>query len=134
MKEIGKVCMTLSFTLSIIRWGSRVKWSNPGKGVAPSSTRQCRSYRKGSLRVITVICLIVLSSTGLFLELNNPPRLICRKRKQTIEKKINLVDWVINSFCFAKAVIKHFNRKLTWWKGAFTGHSYFYHERVRIII
>ena len=37
--------------LSTIRWGSRVKWSNPGKGVAPSPTPQCRSYRKGSLWV-----------------------------------------------------------------------------------
>ena len=33
-------------TLSIIRYGSKVKWSNPGKGVAPSP-----SYRKGSLPV-----------------------------------------------------------------------------------
>ena len=38
-------------TLSIIRYGSRVKWSNPGKGVVPSPTPQCSSYRKGSLRV-----------------------------------------------------------------------------------
>ena len=38
-------------TLSIIRYGSRVKLSNPGKGVAPSSTPWCSSYRKGSLRV-----------------------------------------------------------------------------------
>ena len=37
--------------LSIIRYGSRVKWSNPGKGVAPSPTPWCSSYRKGSLRV-----------------------------------------------------------------------------------
>ena len=29
----------------------RVKWSNPGKGVAPSPTPWCRSYQKGSLRV-----------------------------------------------------------------------------------
>ena len=28
-------------TLSIIRYGSRVKWSNPGKGVAPSPTPWC---------------------------------------------------------------------------------------------
>ena len=28
-------------TLSIIRYGSRVKWSNPGKGVAPSPTHWC---------------------------------------------------------------------------------------------
>ena len=38
-------------TLSIIRYGSRVKWSNPGNGVAPSPTHWCSSYRKGSLRV-----------------------------------------------------------------------------------
>ena len=28
---------------------SRVKWSNPGKRVAPSPTPQCSSYCKGSL-------------------------------------------------------------------------------------
>ena len=38
-------------TLSIIRYGSRAKWVNPGKGVAPSLTPWCSSYRKGSLRV-----------------------------------------------------------------------------------
>ena len=38
-------------TLSIIRYGLRVKWRNPGKGVAPSPTLWCSSYRKGSLRV-----------------------------------------------------------------------------------
>ena len=34
----------LCFTLSNIRYVSRVKWSNPGKGVAPSSTPRCSSY------------------------------------------------------------------------------------------
>ena len=43
--------MPPSLTLSIIRYGSRVKLSNPGKGVAPSPTPWCSSYRKGSLRV-----------------------------------------------------------------------------------
>ena len=43
--------MPTCLTLSIIRYGSRVKWSNPGKGVAPSSTPWCSSYRKGSLWV-----------------------------------------------------------------------------------
>ena len=38
-------------TLSIIRYGSRVKWSNPGKSVALSPTHRCSSYWKGSLRV-----------------------------------------------------------------------------------
>ena len=38
-------------TLSIIRYGSRVKWSNPGNGVAPSPTTRCSSYWKRSLRI-----------------------------------------------------------------------------------
>ena len=43
--------MLYCLTLSIIRYVSRVKWSNPGKGVAPSPTPRCCSYRKGSLQV-----------------------------------------------------------------------------------
>ena len=35
-------------TLSIIRYVSRVKWSNPGKGVAPSPTPRCGGYWKGA--------------------------------------------------------------------------------------
>ena len=35
--------------LSIVRLGSRVKWRNPGKGVASSPTPRCSSYWKGSL-------------------------------------------------------------------------------------
>ena len=31
-------------TLSIIRYISRVKWSKPRKGIAPSPTPQCSSY------------------------------------------------------------------------------------------
>ena len=38
-------------TLSNIRYVSKVKWSNPGKGVTPSPTLQCSSYWKGSLLV-----------------------------------------------------------------------------------
>ena len=34
-----------------VRNGSRVKKSNPGKGVAPSPTPWCSSYRKGNLWV-----------------------------------------------------------------------------------
>ena len=33
-------CLTLSY----IKYISRVKWSNPGKGVVPSSTPQCSCY------------------------------------------------------------------------------------------
>ena len=41
----------LCLTLSIIRYISRVKWSNPGKGVAASPTPRCSSYWKGRFRV-----------------------------------------------------------------------------------
>ena len=40
-----------SLALNIIRHRSIVKWSNPRKGVAPSSTIRCSSYWKGSLLV-----------------------------------------------------------------------------------
>ena len=54
-------------TLSIIRYRSRVKQSNPGKGVALSPTPWCRSYRKESLcvtldysrQLISKLCLII---------------------------------------------------------------------------
>ena len=32
-------------TLTIIKYKSRVKWSNPGKGIAPSPTLRCRGGR-----------------------------------------------------------------------------------------
>ena len=48
--------MLLCLTLSVIRYGSRIKWSNPGKGVAPSPIPWCSSYRKGSLRVTLDYC------------------------------------------------------------------------------
>ena len=50
-KTLKMVLDTPCLTLSIIRYGSKVKWSNPGNGVAPSPTPWCSSYRKGSLRV-----------------------------------------------------------------------------------
>ena len=43
--------MPSCLTLSIIRYGSRVKRSNPGNGVAPSPTLWCSSYRKESFRI-----------------------------------------------------------------------------------
>ena len=41
--------MPLCLTLRIMTYGSRVKWSNPGKGVVLSPTPQCSSYWKESL-------------------------------------------------------------------------------------
>ena len=52
-QKFKKCCWIPScLALSLIRQGSRVKWSNPGNGKASSPTPQCNSYRKGSLRVI----------------------------------------------------------------------------------
>ena len=48
-------------TLSIIRYGSRVKWSNPEKSVAPSSTPWCSCYWKKSLQVpLNYGCLLIV--------------------------------------------------------------------------
>ena len=45
LKKKKKVLdIPLCLTLSNIRYISRVKWSNPGKGVAPSVTPWCSSY------------------------------------------------------------------------------------------
>ena len=41
--------MPCCLTLSIIRYVSRVNWSNPGKEVAPFPTHWCSSYWKGRL-------------------------------------------------------------------------------------
>ena len=43
--------MPLCLALSIIRHGSSLKWSNPGKGEAVSPSPWCSSYWKGSLWV-----------------------------------------------------------------------------------
>ena len=40
-------------TLSIIRYGSRIKWSNPGKWETPSPTPWWSSYRKGAFELLS---------------------------------------------------------------------------------
>ena len=52
------------FTLSIIRYGSRVEWSNPEKEVSPSRKPWCSSYWKGSLQVtLNCSCQLYLLDT-----------------------------------------------------------------------
>ena len=61
-------------TLSIIRYVSRVKWSNPGKGVAPSPTPRCSSYWKGSLPVaLDYDRQLYFYSKRLFVQINMSP-------------------------------------------------------------
>ena len=50
-KTLKMVLMPPYLTLSLIRYRSRVKSRNPGKGVAPFPTPWCSSYQKGSLWV-----------------------------------------------------------------------------------
>ena len=50
-KTLKMVLDTSLLNTHIIRYVSRVKWSNPGKGVAPSLTPRCCSYWKRSLLV-----------------------------------------------------------------------------------
>ena len=77
-KTLKRVLIPTCLTLSNIRYVSRVKWSNPGKGVAPSPTPRCSSYWKGSLQValdyghqlyftmwlIVVIYIYIVSKVG----------------------------------------------------------------------
>ena len=54
--------MPPSLTHSIIRYGSRIKWNNPGKGVAPFPTPQCNSYWKGRLWVALDLLLQIFKT------------------------------------------------------------------------
>ena len=54
-------------TLRIIRYGSRVKWSNPEKGIAPSPTPQYSSFWKQSL----MLCMYPFSQNTKILDLCN---------------------------------------------------------------
>ena len=66
-KTFKMVMIPLCLTLSIIRYVSRVKWSNPRKGVAPYSTPRCSSYWKGSLLVaLDYSCHLYLCQIDLF--------------------------------------------------------------------
>ena len=66
----------LCLTLSIIRYISRVKWSNPGKGVAPSSIPRRTSDWKRSFRVaLDYGCYLYTSPLVLWVERSPMARL-----------------------------------------------------------
>ena len=72
--------------LSTIKWGSRVKRSNPVNGVAPSPTSRCSSYWKGGLRVTLDPLLNGISTIVGYLTLN--------------PVFTYLFDiWIVNTFC-----------------------------------
>ena len=57
-------------TVSNIRYVSRVKWSNPGKWVAPSPTTQCSSNQKESLLVANFTYLLIAYKTSFYISLH----------------------------------------------------------------
>ena len=81
-------------TLSIIRYGSRVKWSNPGKGVAPSPTPWCSKLSKrepsGHPRLWspTLLTYLLLQKSSL---LEHP-----------VSIKFSLVEWYEGRDCYGR--------------------------------
>ena len=75
-------------TLSIIRHVSRVKWSNPGKGVAPSPKRRFCSYWKGSPST-TVANFITYIKAKIDKTQQNSKYRLCADRNKTIDHIIS---------------------------------------------
>ena len=78
------VLMTSCLSLSFIRYGSRVKGSNPWKGAALSPTPWCSSYQKGSLRDSRLWTSTLL----IRFTIKNLQRLICSKHSSTNQSSI----------------------------------------------
>ena len=68
-KTLKMVLIPPCLTLSNIRCISRVNWSNPGKGVAPSPTSWCSSYRNGSLLVALDDYILMIKKNPFLLHL-----------------------------------------------------------------
>ena len=92
-------------TLSIIRYGSRVKWSNPGKGVAPSPTPWCSKLSKrepsGHPRLWSPTLLFISTLNGLF-----------ETKVDSCAKKYFLIAFFYQLFIFKN--MKIFKRKSVW--------------------
>ena len=74
--------------------GSRVKWSNPGNGVAPSPTPRCSSYWKESFRVT----------------LDYSRQLYLFKKKKKKHKTMRIKVWAIILFTFFRVTSPEFIR------------------------
>ena len=112
----------LCLTLSIIRYVSRVKWSNPGEGIAPSSTPRCSSYWIGSLRVAldygrqlylyyNITCLI----TTMFLRSDPLYSFVYKAYKSKVYFYHNAMMMIICSL--VKIIAKHthkYKKKIIW--------------------
>ena len=88
-------------TLSIIRYGSRVKWSNLGKEVAPSPTPWCSSCRKGNFGSLSTMITNLLYTHN-----------ICLHGQTQVTWKI-LSVWLFQSCCVVYVFLLN-------WLNAFT--------------
>ena len=98
--------ITPCLTLSIIRYWSRIKWSNPGKGVENFSILWCSGYWKGSLQVV----------------LNNGRQLYLLTFLKVISPKVNVIVWLEFELTYFEADVQYFRHyatmtfKKTWLK------------------
>ena len=95
-------------TLSIIRYGSMLKWRYPGKGVAPSPTPWCSSYQKGVFELPSTMFanFTLLSARGTWAKklrkTYNEHNSLTSKHKITLDR----VTWYLR-FTFWTLNVKH---------------------------
>ena len=84
-------------TPSLIRYGSRVNWINPGKGVAPFSTPCCSCNRKKSLRATVDhsrrLYLLIISSPDSYISRRTNKAWIAVNRLTTLWKSDLSEKW-----------------------------------------
>ena len=103
--------MSPCLTLCIIRHGSRVKWSNPGKAVSPSPRLWCSRYRKGRLGVaLDNGCqLYLLYSIYPCTYVGQSINKTCLSMYQSIHEGHSINIWNLSTF----HINKQFNYRLT---------------------
>ena len=103
-------------TINIIRWESRVKWSNPRNRVAPSPTHRCGSYWKGSLWVtLDLGCQLYFFYLYVLGDLPHPPdflRSFHIKKKREFLHKIYTI--LIDEILLSTSVLFIYNK--IWYK------------------
>ena len=99
-------------TLSITKDESRVRWSNPGKGLVPSPTPWCCSYQKGSLQVtLNYSCQLYFTFIYIY---------IYRDRERERERG---KGWLVVLFYGVSTLSRLFNAKLRHFDKSFKQYS-----------
>ena len=105
--------MPSCLTLSIIRYGSRVKWSNPGKGVTPFPTPWCSRYRKRRLGV-TVDYVRQLYFLLMYVSINIMVRVLANVPGDGVQSQVEsfqrLNKWYLMPTCLTLSIIRYGSR------------------------